>query len=140
MVGIPIGVKDTYNTEFFMTQRGSEIYKNYKAGNDARVVRKVRDSGALIAGKTKTAEFSIHHPADTVNPHNIEHTPGTSSGGSAAAVASGMVPVAFGTQTAASTSKPASYCGIYGFKPTFGLFPRTGVLKTSDTLEAIDTI
>jgi Asp-tRNA(Asn)/Glu-tRNA(Gln) amidotransferase A subunit family amidase len=135
--GIPIGVKDCYNTERMHTRRGSELYKNYTAGNDARIIRKVRDEGALILGKTKTAEFSVHHPADTVNPYDKKHTPGTSSGGSAVAVASGMVPLSFGTQTAASTSKPASYCGIYGFKPTFGVFPRTGVLKTSDTLDTL---
>jgi Asp-tRNA(Asn)/Glu-tRNA(Gln) amidotransferase A subunit family amidase len=137
LIGIPIGVKDTYNTEFFMTQRGSEIYKGYNAGNDARIIRKARDFGAIISGKTATAEFSIHHPSKTLNPHNTEHTPGTSSSGSAVAVATGMVPVAFGTQTAASTSKPASYCGIYGFKPTFGILPRTGVLKTCDSLDTL---
>ena len=135
--GIPIGVKDCYNTERMHTRRGSEIYKNYTAGNDARIIRKARYEGALILGKTKTAEFSVHHPSDTLNPHNHQHTPGTSSSGSAVAVASGMVPLSFGTQTAASTSKPASYCGIYGFKPTFGVFPRTGVLKTSDTLDTL---
>ena len=135
--GLPIGVKDCYNTERMHTRRGSEIYKDYTAGNDARIIRKARYEGALIIGKTKTAEFSVHHPSDTVNPHNIKHTPGTSSGGSAVAVASGMVPLSFGTQTAASTSKPASYCGIYGFKPTFGMFPRTGVLKTSDSLDTL---
>ena len=135
--GIPIGVKDCYNTERMHTRRGSKIYKDYTAGNNARIVRKIVDEGALILGKTKTSEFAVHHPSDTVNPHNIKHTPGTSSGGSATAVASGQVPLAFGTQTAASTSKPASYCGVYGFKPTFGLFPRTGVLKTSDTLDTL---
>ena len=137
LLGIPIGIKDTYNTEFFKTQRGSDIYTNYKAGNDARIVRKARDFGAIITGKTSSAEFSIHAPSKTKNPYNKEHTPGTSSGGSAVAVATGMVPVALGTQTAASTSKPASYCGVYGFKPTFGLLPRTGVLKTCDTLDTL---
>jgi len=135
--GIPIGVKDCYNTERLCTKRGSKLYENYTAGNDARIIRKIRDEGALILGKTKTSEFSVHSPSDTTNPHNIKYTPGTSSGGSAVAVASGIVPLSFGTQTAASTSKPASYCGIYGFKPTFGLFPRTGVLKTSDTLDTL---
>lgn len=138
--GIPIGVKDCYNTQRMHTRRGSEIYKNYTAGNDARIIRKIRDEGALVVGKTKMAEFSIHEPSDTLNPHNIEHTPGTSSSGSAVAVATGMVPLSFGTQTAASTSKPASYCGIYGFKPTFGVFPRTGVLKTSDTLDTLSIL
>jgi len=135
--GIPIGVKDCYNTERMFTKRGSVLYSNYTAGNDARIIRKIRDEGALILGKTKTSEFAVHMPSDTVNPYNIKYTPGTSSGGSAAAVASGCVPLSFGTQTAASTSKPASYCGVYAFKPTFGLFPRTGVLKTSDTLDTL---
>lgn len=138
--GIPIGVKDCYNTQRMHTRRGSEIYKDYTAGNDARIIRKVRDEGALVVGKTKMAEFSIHEPSDTLNPHNLEHTPGTSSSGSAVAVATGMVPLAFGTQTAASTSKPASYCGVYGFKPTFGVFPRTGVLKTCDTLDTLSIL
>lgn len=138
--GIPIGVKDCYNTQRMRTKRGSEIYKDYTAGNDARIIRKIRDEGALIVGKTKMAEFSIHEPSDTLNPYNLEHTPGTSSSGSAVAVATGMVPLAFGTQTAASTSKPASYCGVYGFKPTFGVFPRTGVLKTSDTLDTLSIL
>ncbi|WP_108064090.1 amidase [Poseidonibacter lekithochrous] len=135
--GIPIGVKDCYNTERMYTRRGSSIYKDYTAGNDARIIRKARDEGALVIGKTKMAEFSIHEPSDTLNPYNLDHTPGTSSSGSAVAVATGIVPLSFGTQTAASTSKPASYCGIYGFKPTFGVFPRTGVLKTSDTLDTL---
>lgn len=137
LLGLPMGVKDCYNSENFKTKRGSLIYENYMPGNDARIIRKARDFGAIVIGKTETAEFSIHKPSKTVNPHNAKHTPGTSSGGSAAAVATGMVPVAFGTQTAASTSKPASYCGVYGFKPTFGLLPRTGVLKTSDTLDTL---
>lgn len=135
--GVPIGVKDCYNTERMFTRRGSSIYKDYTAGNDARIIRKARDEGALVIGKTKMAEFSIHEPSDTLNPYNLAHTPGTSSSGSAVAVATGVVPLSFGTQTAASTSKPASYCGIYGFKPTFGVFPRTGVLKTSDTLDTL---
>ena len=118
---VPLGVKDCYNTEDFFTKRGSPIYKSYRAGNDARLIRKFRDEGAFVFGKTTTAELSVHAPAVTRNPYHFEHTPGTSSGGSACAVATDMVPIAVGTQTAASTSKPCSYCGIYGYKPTFGL-------------------
>lgn len=138
--GVPIGVKDCYNSEDFYTRRGSSIYKNYRAGNDARLIRKIKDEGAFVFGKTTTAEMSIHEPSKTLNPYNIKHTPGTSSGGSACAVATGMIPLSVGTQTAASTSKPCSYCGVYGYKPTFGNFPRTGVLKTCDTLDTLTLI
>jgi Asp-tRNA(Asn)/Glu-tRNA(Gln) amidotransferase A subunit family amidase len=137
LLGVPLGVKDCYNTEQLFTARGSPIYEEYSAGNDARIIRHARDLGGIIFGKTTTAEFSIHHPPKTRNPYNFEHAAGTSSAGSAVAVATGLVPLSFGTQTAASTSKPASYCGVYGFKPTFGVLPRTGVLKTSDTLDTL---
>ena len=140
MACVPIGVKDCYNSEDFYTRRGSTIYKNYRAGNDARLIRKLKDEGVFIFGKTTTAEMSIHEPSKTLNPYNVKHTPGTSSGGSACAVATGMIPFSVGTQTAASTSKPCSYCGVYGFKPTFGIFPRTGVLKTCDTLDTLTLI
>lgn len=140
LAGVPIGVKDCYNTEDFYTRRGSSIYKNYRAGNDARLIRKLKDEGVVVFGKTTTAEMSIHEPSKTLNPYNVMHTPGTSSGGSACAVATGMVPLSVGTQTAASTSKPCSYCGVYGYKPTFGVFPRTGVLKTCDTLDTLTLI
>jgi Asp-tRNA(Asn)/Glu-tRNA(Gln) amidotransferase A subunit family amidase len=135
--GIPVGVKDVFNTEVFPTQMGSPARAMYKAGNDARAVGALRLEGAVIPGKTVTAEFAVHSPGPTRNPHNIDHTPGTSSSGSAAAVASGMVPLALGTQTAGSTIRPASFCGIYGMKPSFGLIPRTGMLKTTDTLDHV---
>jgi Asp-tRNA(Asn)/Glu-tRNA(Gln) amidotransferase A subunit family amidase len=93
--------------------------------------------GGIIMGKTVTSEFAVHYLGPTINPYNSEHTPGTSSSGSAVAVATGMVPLALGTQTAGSIIKPASYCGIYGFKPSFGLLPRTGVLKTVDPLDHV---
>lgn len=135
--GIPVGVKDVFNSLFFPTQMGSEIWKGFKAGNDARVVSVLRLDGALIPGKTVTSEFAVHWPGPTRNPHNLDHTPGTSSSGSVAAVAAGMVPVALCTQTAGSTIRPASFCGVYGMKPSFGMVPRTGMIKTTDTLDHV---
>ncbi|MCB4755560.1 MAG: amidase [Elusimicrobia bacterium] len=135
--GIPVGVKDIYNSADMPTEMGSLIWKGFRPGNDARVVFNLKYDGANIFGKTKTSEFAVHEPTDTCNPHNLEYPPGTSSAGSAAAVAAGMVPLALGSQTGGSTIRPASYCGIYGFKPTFGTVPRTGVLKTTDTLDTI---
>jgi Asp-tRNA(Asn)/Glu-tRNA(Gln) amidotransferase A subunit family amidase len=94
-------------------------------------------AGAVFPGKTVTAEFAVHAPGPTRNPHHLDHMPGTSSSGSAAAVAAGMTPLGLGTQTAGSTIRPSSYCGIYGLKPSFGLLPRTGMLKTTDSLDTV---
>lgn len=137
LCGALVGIKDVFNTIDMPTEMGSPLWKGFMPGNDARSVTYVRWADGVIAGKTVTAEFAVHHPGPTVNPHNIAHAPGTSSSGSAAAVASYMVPLAFGTQTAGSTIRPASYCGVYGFKPSFGLIPRTGILKTLDTLDHV---
>lgn len=134
---IPVGIKDIFNTRDMPTQMGSPIWKDFEPGNDARVVHYLKMAESLIVGKTVTAEFAVHAPGPTKNPHNTAHSPGTSSSGSAAAVAARMVPVAIGTQTAGSIIRPSSYCGIFGFKPSFGLIPRTGVLKTTDTLDTI---
>lgn len=135
--GMPFGVKDIFNTKQFPTEMGSPIWKNFTPGNNARVVDSVLFSGGLVAGKTVTAEFAVHALNQTLNPHDISRTPGTSSSGSAAAVARGMVPFALATQTAGSIVRPASFCGIWGMKPSFGIIPRTGVLKTSDSLDTI---
>jgi Asp-tRNA(Asn)/Glu-tRNA(Gln) amidotransferase A subunit family amidase len=135
--GIPIGVKDIFNTADFPTQMGSPLWKNFTPGNDARAVYNLKNAGAVIPGKTVTAEFAVHALGKTLNPHDVTRNPGTSSSGSAVAVASGMVPAAIGTQTAGSIVRPASYCGIYGCKPSFGLIPRTGMLKTCDTLDTV---
>lgn len=137
LAGVPIGVKDIFNTTEMPTQMGSPIFAGFTPGNDARVVFDLRRCGALFPGKTVTAEFAVHTPGPTRNPHDPKHMPGTSSSGSAAAVAAGMVPVALGTQTAGSIIRPASYCGVYGFKPSFGLLPRTGMLKTTDSLDTV---
>lgn len=135
--GIPIGVKDIFNTQEFTTEMGSPIWKDFTAGNDSRVVFYLKQAGAIIPGKTVTAEFAVHTPGKTLNPHDTSKNPGTSSSGSAVAVALGMVPAAIGTQTAGSIVRPASYCGVYGCKPSFGLIPRTGMLKTTDSLDTI---
>lgn len=135
--GIPIGVKDIFNTRCFPTQMGSPLWKGFTPGNDARVLYDIQREGGIIPGKTVTAEFAVHALGKTVNPHAPELTPGTSSSGSAVAVAAGMVPVALGTQTAGSIIRPASFCGIWGFKPSFGLVPRTGMLKTTDSLDSV---
>ncbi len=137
LYGIPIGVKDIFNTFDMPTQMGSPIWKDFTPGNDARVVHYLRRNGAIMLGKTVTAEFAVHYQNTTCNPHDLQRSPGTSSGGSAAAVASGMVPIALGSQTAGSIGRPASYCGIYGFKPSFGVLPRIGVLKTTDSLDTL---
>jgi Asp-tRNA(Asn)/Glu-tRNA(Gln) amidotransferase A subunit family amidase len=135
--GIPVGIKDIFNTSDMPTCMGSPIWEGFTPGNDARVVASLRDEGSIIAGKTVTAEFAVNHAGPTRNPHDAERITGTSSSGSAVAVATGMVPLALGTQTAGSTIRPASYCGIYGFKPSFGIIPRTGILKTLDTLDHV---
>lgn len=137
LVGVPFGVKDIFNTTDFPTQMGSPIWKGFTPGNDARAVFHLTRSGGIVAGKTVTAEFAVHALGATLNPYDESKTPGTSSSGSAAAVAAGMVPFALGTQTAGSIIRPASFCGVYGYKPSFGLIPRTGMLKTTDSLDTI---
>lgn len=137
LFGIPIGIKDIFNTIDFPTEMGSEIWKDFTPGNDARVVHYLRKSDAIIMGKTETAEFAVHALGKSQNPYDSKLSPGTSSSGSAIAVATFMVPLSIGTQTAGSIIRPASYCGVFGFKPSFGLLPRTGMLKTTDTLDQI---
>lgn len=137
LIGIPIGVKDIFNTHDMPTQMGSPIWKDFTPGNDARVVHYLRMAHGILPGKTVTAEFAVHTPGPTRNPHNPDYMAGTSSTGSAVAVASNMVPVSIGTQTAGSTIRPASYTGIFGYKPSFGLLPRTAMLKTTDSLDTV---
>lgn len=140
--GMPFGVKDVFNTNVLPTTMGSVVWKDFRAGNNARVVDEISDRGGLIFSKTKTAEFAVHYIQDgeTKNPHNTGRITGTSSAGSAVAVASGALPICLGTQTAGSIVRPSSFCGVYGFKPSFGAFDRTGVLKTTDTLDTIGLI
>lgn len=135
--GVPVGVKDVFNTEFYPTEKGSPLWSGYRAGNDARCVSYLRRDDAVVLGKTDTSELAVHANGKARNPHALDRTAGSSSGGSAAAVAAGAVPVALGTQTGGSIIRPASWCGVFAMKPSFGLIPRTGVLKTTDTLDTI---
>ncbi|NBI85258.1 amidase [Lachnospiraceae bacterium] len=137
LLGIPIGVKDIINTYDYTTEMGSPLWKGFEAGNDARVVAQLKGEGAFVAGKTVTAEFAVDALTATRNPFDKSKTPGTSSSGSAAAVALGLVPVALATQTAGSIIRPSSFCGVIGFKPSFGIVPRVGVLKTTDSLDTV---
>jgi Asp-tRNA(Asn)/Glu-tRNA(Gln) amidotransferase A subunit family amidase len=135
--GIPVGIKDIIDTADMPTQNGTVLDEGRMAARDAAVVAKLRAAGAVILGKTVTTECAYFCPGKTRNPHNPDHTPGGSSSGSAAAVGASMVPLALGSQTAGSTIRPASFCGIYGFKPSHGLIPRTGILQLSRTLDHV---
>lgn len=135
--GLPVGVKDIIDTADQPTQLGSALYEGRQPTKDAAVVRRLRAAGAVVLGKTVTTEFATMRSAETVNPHDPTRTPGGSSSGSAAAVAAGMVPAAIGTQTGGSVIRPASFCGVVGFKPTYGRIPRTGSFETSRTLDQI---
>ncbi|HET8576841.1 MAG TPA: amidase [Methylomirabilota bacterium] len=135
--GVPIGVKDIFDTADMPTENGSVLHAGRTPSRDATVVAMLRGAGAVIMGKTVTTEFATYTPGKTRNPHNGEHTPGGSSSGSAAAVAAGMVPLALGSQTNGSVIRPAAFCGVYGFKPTFGLISRHGVLPLSRTLDQV---
>lgn len=135
--GIPFGVKDIIETKGLATEFGSPIYKGRIGAADAAIVQEMRNRGGIMLGKTQCASFAYKTPPPTRNPRDLAHTPGGSSSGSAAAVAAGMVPIAIGTQTRGSVLRPASFCGVTGFKPTYGWFSMDGVLpvaKTQDTL------
>lgn len=135
--GVPVGLKDIFDVKGMPTECGSPARKGTIADIDCPATAKLREAGAVIMGKTVTTEFAFLNPAHTSNPHNHAHTPGGSSSGSAAAVAAGHVPLAIGSQTNGSTVRPASFCGIFGFKPTRGMISRTGVLQTSVTLDQV---
>ncbi len=137
LFGVPVGIKDIIDTVDFATEYGSPIHAGRYAIADATLVRRLREAGALILGKTATTEFATFHPAATRNPHALDRTPGGSSSGSAAAVAAGLVPVSIGSQTNGSVIRPASFCGVYGFKPSFGLIPRTGMFEQSPSLDQV---
>lgn len=137
--GIPVGLKDVIDTRDMPTERGTPIFAGRQPDADARVVEMLREAGAVIMGKTVTTELAFVHANETRNPHNPDHSPGGSSSGSAAAVAAGHVPLAVGTQTNGSVIRPASFCGTFGFKPTRGTIPRSGVLQTSKSLDQLGT-
>jgi Asp-tRNA(Asn)/Glu-tRNA(Gln) amidotransferase A subunit family amidase len=135
--GLPVGVKDIVDTADMPTENGTALHAGRRPFHDAAIVARLRSAGAVILGKTVTTELATYAPGKTRNPHNPEHTPGGSSSGSAAAVAAHMVPVAIGTQTNGSVIRPAAFCGVYGYKPTFGLVSRDGILKQSPPLDQV---
>jgi Asp-tRNA(Asn)/Glu-tRNA(Gln) amidotransferase A subunit family amidase len=135
--GLPVGIKDIFDTADFPTEYGSDVYAGHRPRGDSAPVSMVRRAGGIVLGKTVTTEFAHYRPGKTRNPHNLAHTPGGSSSGSAAAVAAGMVPIALGTQTAGSVIRPAAFCGVAGFKPSYKLIPTVGVKAFSWTLDTV---
>ncbi|HTN66463.1 MAG TPA: amidase, partial [Burkholderiaceae bacterium] len=141
--GVPVGVKDLMDTADMPTTYGSPIYAGYRPQIDAACVAAARRAGAVVLGKTVTTEFATFQPGPTCNPHAVDgapRTPGGSSSGSAAAVAAGMVPVAFGTQTAGSIVRPAAYCGLVGYKPTHGTLPLAGIKSLAPSLDTVGVL
>ncbi|MCS0496005.1 amidase [Ancylobacter sp. MQZ15Z-1] len=138
--GVPVGLKDIIDTVRIPTANGTALDEGRTPEQDAFVTAQLKAAGAVIMGKTVTTELAYLHPGPTRNPHNPAHTPGGSSSGSAAAVASGQVPLAVGTQTGGSLIRPAAYCGAVGFKPSFGRIPRTGILAESPSLDTVGVI
>ncbi|WP_298282924.1 amidase [Novosphingobium sp.] len=137
LAGLVLGVKDVIDVAGMPTTHGSPAFQDNIAAADAESVARLRAAGAVVLGKTVTAEFATYHPGPTTNPRNPEHTPGGSSSGSAAVVADGQADLALGTQTAGSVIRPASFCGTFGFKPTFGRYPLAGVLETAPNLDTL---
>lgn len=135
--GLPVGVKDIIDTADLPTENGTVLHAGRQPRLDATVVARLRAAGGLLMGKTVTTELATYAPGKTRNPHHHAHTPGGSSSGSAAAVAAGMVPLAIGTQTNGSVIRPASFCGVVGYKPTAGWIPRSGILVQSPTLDQV---
>jgi len=137
LFGMTIGVKDIFHVNGFTTQAGSKLPAEDLQGQEAASVTQLKNAGALVMGKTVTTEFAYFHPGPTRNPHNPEHTPGGSSSGSAAAVAAGLCHLALGTQTIGSVIRPAAFCGVVGFKPTYERISRKGVIPLSPTFDHI---
>jgi len=138
--GIPIGVKDIFYTKGLRTSGGSRFLHDFVPDFDATAVARLREAGAIVLGKTVTTEYACFDPAETRNPWNLEHTPGGSSSGSAAAVASRMCPAALGSQTGGSVTRPAAYCGIVGLKPSYGRVSVRGVLPVSFSLDHVGAL
>jgi amidase len=138
--GVPVGVKDVIDTFDMPTQHGSPIYQDNRPFADAACVALTRAAGGVVIGKTVTTEFANRHPRETVHPLNPAHTPGGSSSGSAAAVADFQAPVGFGTQTGGSTIRPAAFCGVVGYKPSFGEFSRVGIKMQCHNLDTLGVI
>ena len=135
--GLPVAVKDIIGTLDMPTECGTTIRKKMNTSQDSEVVNLLKVAGAIIMGKTETTELAYFHPGKTTNPHDYKRTPGGSSSGSAAAVAAYMAPLSIGSQTNGSTIRPASYCGVVGYKPSYGLISRYGILKQSDKLDQV---
>ncbi len=135
--GLPVGLKDIYDTADMPTEYGSAAYKGHRPATDASSVTMLRRAGGVMLGKTVTTEFAHQQTGKTRNPHNLEHTPGGSSSGSAAAVAAGMVPIATGSQTAGSVIRPGAYCGVAAFKPSYKLIPTIGVKCYAWSLDTV---
>ncbi len=137
LAGVPFGVKDIIDTDDLPTEWGTLIHQGRRPKRDAACVALSRKAGGVLLGKTVTTEFANLHPGDTRNPHDVTRTPGGSSSGSAAAVADFMVPVALGTQTTGSTIRPASFCGVFGYRPTYGEHRLHGVMEASGSLDTL---
>lgn len=137
LYGATVGIKDIFHVDGFVTRAGTNLPPQLFAGEEAIVVRQLKDAGALVMGKTVTTEFAYFEPGPTRNPHNIEHTPGGSSSGSAAAVAAGLCTLALGTQTIGSVIRPAAFCGIVGFKPSLGRIDPQGIVFFSRTIDHV---
>ncbi len=137
LYGILLGVKDLFRVDGFPTHAGSQLPVEEFSGPEARCVKKLRDAGALLLGKTITTEFAYFEPGPTRNPHHLAHTPGGSSSGSAAAVAAGFCPLALGTQVIGSTMRPAAFCGIVGYKPGYGRIATDGLIPCAPSLDTI---
>ena len=135
--GVPFGIKDVIDTAELPTEYNSPIYRGHQPKWDAACVAQLRQAGCVILGKTVTTEFANNHPSQTRNPHNLAHTPGGSSSGSAASVADRMTPLALGTQTGGSTIRPAAYCGVVGYKPSFNTINRAGLKFVAESLDTI---
>ena len=135
--GVPVGIKDVIDTADLPTEMGSPIYQGNRPRADAACVAAIKEAGGIVLGKTVTAEFAYVAPGPTTNPHNPRHTPGGSSSGSAAAVADGMIPLALGTQTGGSVIRPASFCGTFGYKPTYGTVSRAGLKLAAESLDTV---
>lgn len=135
--GLPVGIKDIIDTSDYPTERGTLLHQGRRPTQDATLVSLLKEAGAIILGKTVSTEMAVFSPGKTRNPHNPAHTPGGSSSGSAAAVSAAMLALTVGTQTNGSVIRPASYCGVYGFKPSFGRVSRHAVLKQSPPLDTV---
>lgn len=137
VLGVPFAAKDIFDTAGIPTEAGSEHYRGRVPQIDSAPIARLKQAGAILLGKVHTTEFADGHPAPSRNPYNLDHTPGGSSAGSAAAVAARMVPMALGSQTIGSVLRPASFCGVVGFKPTFGRVNRNGVIPMAETLDHV---